>query len=79
MGVTTAVKFHSVFHYEDMQMTTTHNTPAGTSSSPRHQTEEMMSSTEKKLDNLEKKLDQVIELLKQLNMQGDQKKRIPWE
>ncbi len=77
--MTTAVKFHSVFHNHDIQMNTSHNAPVGTSSNPQQQTEEMLSSTEKRLDNLEKKLDQVIELLKQLTMQGDQKKRIPWE
>ncbi len=59
--------------------TSKHAAPASTSSNPQLQTEEVMSSTDKKLDAMEKKLDQVIELLHQLTMQGDQKKRIPWE
>lgn len=56
-----------------------HNAPVATSAGQPQQTEEMKSSTEKQLDKLEKKLDQVLELLHQLTMHGDQKKRIPWE
>lgn len=33
----------------------------------------------KKVDGLDRKLDQVIELLRQLSLQSEQKKRIPWE
>ncbi len=77
--VITAAEPRSVFYNQGIQMATTNNAPVDTSSPPQHQTEEMLSAMEGKLDNLEKKLDQVIELLRQLTMQGDQKKRIPWE
>lgn len=77
--VITAVKPRSVFYNQGIPMATTNKAPVDTSSNPQHQPEKELSATEGKLNNLEKKLDQVIELLKQLTVQGDQKKRIPWE
>jgi uncharacterized protein YecA (UPF0149 family) len=63
----------------DIEVIAMHNAPVATLPGQPQQTEEMKSSTEKQLDKLEKKLDQVLELLHQLTMHGDEKKRIPWE